>query len=169
MSKYKQYLRSGPTEYPGFLLYPFYHKLEKMPWGGAAVVSLDKVDKIIWLAGTTGRDTDTDREPKNWEEERRGVGKVVGGVREQTKEAWMRVKEILEEVGAKLEDIIYVHHYLVNREDWWDMWQAEVEFFKEHCPDLVEHRRLGTLLKNIQLDLPDMLVEIEVIAIVGKK
>ncbi len=61
--------------YPGFTLYPHYHT-EKMPWAAAAVIPIEKVEKIIWLA-VTGRDPETDREPRNWEEERAGVGKWV--------------------------------------------------------------------------------------------
>ena len=169
MSKYKKYCRSGPKQYPGFTLYPFYHKSELMPWAAASVIPVDKIEKIIWLSGATGRDPDTDREPMNWEEERRGVGKVVGGIKEQTVAAWTRIKEILDEVGARLEDIVFIRYYLVNREDSWDWWEAQQEFFKKHCPDLAEHPRAGTLLKDIKLDLPDMLIEIEAVAVTEKK
>ena len=169
MSKYKEYCRSSHKEYPGFALYPFYHKFEQMPWAAAAVIPMDKVEKMVWLSGATGRDPDTDREPRNWEEERKGVGKVVGGIKEQTVAAWTRIKEILGEVGAKLEDIVFIHYYLVNRDDCWDMLAAQDKFFKEYCPDLAENPRAGTLLKDIKLDLPDMLIEIEVVAVTGKK
>lgn len=169
MSKYKEYSGSGHKDYPGFTLYPFHHKLEQMPWGAAAVIHMDKVENMIWLAGTTGRDPDTDREPRNWEEERRGAGKVVGGIKEQTVEAWTRIKEILEGLGAKLEDIMFVRTYLVNRDDFWDMGEARRRFMEEHCPDLLENPRPGTLLKGIKLDLPDMLIEIEVVAVTAKK
>ncbi len=155
--------------YPGFTLNPFYHKSGRMPWAAAAVIPMDKVGKMIWLSGTTGRDPDTDREPRNWEEERRGVGRVVGGIKEQTKAAWTRIKEILDEVGAKLEDIVFIHYYVVNRDDWWDAKEATREFWKEHCPDLAENPRLGTLLKGVKLDLPDMLIEVEVVAVTGKE
>jgi len=105
----------------------------------------------------------------NWEEERRGVGKVVGGIKEQTIAAWTRIKEILDEVGAKLEDIVFIRYYLANRDDSWDWWEAQQEFFKEHCPDLAENPRAATLLKDIKLDLPDMLIEVEVVAVTKKK
>lgn len=140
-----------------------------MPWAAASVIDMSKVEKMVWLSGATGRDPDTDREPINWEEERKGIGKVVGGVREQTIAAWTRIKEILDEVEARLEDIVFVHYYLVDRDDWWDMWQAQDEFFRKHCPDLAENPRAATLLKGIKLDLPDMRIEIEAVAVVAKK
>lgn len=169
MSKYKEYCRSAPKEYPGFMLYPFHHKLERMPWAAASVIDMSKVGKMVWLSGATGRDPETDKEPRNWEEERKGVGKVVGGIKEQTIAAWTRIKEILAELGAKLEDITIIHYYLVNRDDWWDMWEAQDKFLKEHCPDLAENPRAGTLLKDVKLDLPDMLIEIEVVAVTARE
>lgn len=155
-------------DYPGFRLYSYYHA-EKMPWCAAIEMRLDKVDRIIWLSGHTGRDPKTDREPKNWEEERMHVGKVVGGIKEQTIAVWTRIKEILEDLDASLEDIFQVYFYLVDRNDAWDMFEVTKSFFAEHCPDLNENPRAGVLLKGIQLDLPDMLIEIEVAAAVGKK
>ncbi len=155
--------------YPGFKLYPFYHRSGKMPWAAAVELQLDKVDRIIWLSGHTGRDPETDRAPRNWEDERRGVGKVVGGIKEQTIAVWTRIKEILEGLGANLEDIFQIHYYVVNRYDRWDMFEATESFFAEHCPDLNENLRAGVLLQGIQLSLPDMLVEIEVAAAIGKK
>ena len=156
-------------QYPGFTLYPFYHKSEKMPWAAAIEVKLDKVDRIIWLSGHTGRNPETDREPRNWNEERKGVGKVVGGIKEQTMAAWMRIKEILEGLGGRLEDIYWVQFYLVNRNDSWDMLETTSSFFEQYCPDLKENPRAGVLLKGIELNLPDMLIEIEVAAAIGKK
>ena len=96
------------------------------------------------------------------------MGKVVGGIKEQTVAAWTRIKEVLEETGARLEDIVFCHKYLVNRDDWWSYREAEQRFFGENCPDLAENPRPGTLLKGIKLDLPDMLVEIEVVAVTAR-
>ena len=163
--------RNEHKKYPGFTLYPFYSKVGRMPWAAAAVIPVDKVEKIIWVSGTTGRDMETDIQPETWEEERSGVAaRVVGGIKDQTREAWMRIKEVLEELGAKLEDIYQIHYFVVDREDWWDLWEETHRFWEEHCPDLNENPRCGVLLKGgIKLDLPDMLVEIEVAAAVAKK
>ncbi|MGD0235119.1 MAG: hypothetical protein ABSC55_11355 [Syntrophorhabdales bacterium] len=64
--------------------------------------------------------------------------------------------------------MIFIRTYLVNRNDFWDMVEARENFFSEHCPDLLENRRPGTLIKDIGLDLPDMLIEVEVVAALGK-
>jgi len=160
-------LREAKT-YPGFTLHPWFHT-EKMPWAAAIEMPLDKVEKIIWVSGHTGRNPDMDREPRNWAEERAGVGKVVGGIKEQTTACWMRIKEVLEGLGATLEDIFQIYYFLIDRDDNWDMWEASEKFWAEHCPDLGQNFRAGVLLKDIQLDLPNMLIEIEVAAAVGKK
>ena len=165
----KTFDKNAGKQYPGFTLYPFFHKQERMPWASAVVIPLSKVENLIWLSGATGRDPERDREPRNWEEERRGVGVVVGGIKEQTRAVWMRIKEILEGLGASLENIVFIHYYLVNRDDWWDMWETTHEFFREYCPDLAENPRAATLLKGIKLDLPDMLIEIEVVAATPKR
>ncbi|MFH1651970.1 MAG: RidA family protein, partial [Chloroflexota bacterium] len=122
-----------------------------------------------WLSGQTGRNPLTDREPRNPEEMRSGVGNVVGGIREQTTACWTRIKEILGGVGAKLEDIYWVNFFLVNRDDHFDMMQATDDFFQKYAPDLAAHPRAGVLLKDVGLDLPDMLIEIEVAAAVAKQ
>ena len=150
--------------YPAFTLCPFYHKAEKMRWASACVVHLADTKNLIFCSGETGRDPETDRQPRNFDEERARVGVVFEGIKAQTKGSWMRIKEILEGMDSCLEDIIFVRQYLANRNDWWEMREATKEFFLEHAPDLWENRRAGTLLKDIKLDLPEMLVEIEVIA-----
>jgi len=157
-------------EYPGFTNYPFFHRSGKMPWAAAAVLDMSKIDKLIFCSGQTGRDPETDREPLDWDEERARVGRLVGpGVTEQTIACWTRIKETLDGLGVRMEHIVYVHYYLVNRDDWWDMWHATHDFFQQHAPDLTEHPRAATLLKGIQLDLPGQLIEIEVTAIIPKK
>ncbi len=96
------------------------------------------------------------------------MGKVAGGIKEQSTACWMRIKETLEGLGASLEDIFHIRYFLVNRNDNWDMWEATEKFWAEHCPDLGRNYREGVLLKGVQLDLPDMLIEIEVAAATGK-
>jgi enamine deaminase RidA (YjgF/YER057c/UK114 family) len=43
------------------------------------------------------------------------------------------------------------------------------KFFEEHEPDLRAHPRPATLLRDVGVDLPDMLVEIEAWAVVPRK
>jgi len=160
---------AAAREYPAFTLHPFFHKSGPMVWAAASVVDMGKVDKLIYLSGQTGRDPETDRKPLNWEEEHAGVGRVVGpGVTEQTTAAWQRIKETLDGLGARLEDIIFIRYFLVYRDDYWDMRNATNTFFREHAPDLADHPRAATLLREVGLALPTMRVEIEVVAATAK-
>jgi enamine deaminase RidA (YjgF/YER057c/UK114 family) len=90
-------------------------------------------------------------------------------ITEHTKACWARIKETLDGLGVRFENIVFVRYYLVNRDDWWDMWRTTHDFFQQHAPDLTEHARAATLLKGIQLDLPGQLIEIEVTAVIPKK
>ena len=165
----KTFDASKARQYQGWTNHPFLHKSGPMPWAACSVLEMSKIDKLILCSGETGRDPETDREPLGWEEQRADVGKVVGGIKEQTTAAWTRIKETLDGVGARMEDIVFVRYYLRDPNDRWDMWDATHEFFKKHAPLCTEDARPATLLENIILDLPKMLIEIEVIAVIPKK
>ena len=91
---------------------------------------------------------------------------VAGGPAEQTTEAWSKIKSWLEEMGTSLENIVYVRHNIARRQDWVSIREAEIDFFKKHCPDLTQRPRPGTTLKNIGLDLEgEALVAIEAVAV----
>jgi len=161
---------SKAVKRPGWTSYPFFHRSGPMPWSAASVLDLGRIDKIIYLSGQTGRDPETDREPMNWGEQRACVGHcVAGGIKAQTRAAWTRIKETLDGLGADLADIVVVNYFLVNRDDSWDMLETTYAFFREHAPDLYDNQRAGVLLKGVELDLPDMLVEIQCIAVIPKK
>ncbi len=161
--------KDAAREYPAFTLYPFFHKDGQMPWAAASVVDMRKVDRMIYLSGQTGRDPETDRRPVSWEEERAGVGRVVDpGVKDQTTACWLRIKETLDGLDARLEDIIFIRYFLVNRDDYWDMWEATRAFFTKHAVDLLHHPRASTLLREVGLALPAMRIEIEVVAATSK-
>jgi enamine deaminase RidA (YjgF/YER057c/UK114 family) len=167
---FKTFDASKAAHRPGFTTYPFLHATGPMPWGAGSVLDLSKIDKLIFLSGETGRNPDTDREPLSWEEMRAGVGHCVpGGIKAQTLATWTRIKESLDGMGASMEDIVNVVYYLVNNDDAWDMMQTTHAFWREHAPGLLENRRAGTFIKGIKLDLPDMLIEIQVYAIIPKK
>ncbi len=164
-----EFPKDKAKQYPAFTLYPFFHKAEQMPWASAAVVPIAKLENLIFLSGQTGRDPETDRRPMSWQEHRAGVGKVVGGIKEQTLATWTRIKETLDGLDARMEDIIFIRYYLVDPDDYWDMWDATYQFFRENCPDLQENPRASTLIKGIKLAIAPMLVEIEVVAATAKK
>ncbi len=154
------------VEYEWGTLWPQYHS-EKMNWGKGFRTKGD-VD-ILFLGGSTGRDPLRDAPCRTPEEERAGKGKVVGGIKEQTRATLMEIKNSVEIMGGTLKNIVFFRYFLRRREDVFDMRDEMYRFFKEFEPDLFEHPRPATLLRDVGIDLPDMLVEIEAWAVVPRK
>src|SRR5438093_9264040 len=81
------------VEYEWGTLWPHYHK-EKMNWATGFRTKGD-VD-ILFLSGSTGRDPFEDGPCRTPDEERAGKGKVVGGIKEQTRQTLEDIKNSLE-------------------------------------------------------------------------
>jgi enamine deaminase RidA (YjgF/YER057c/UK114 family) len=158
--------REGKTEYEWGTLWPHYHK-ERMNWACGFRTKGD-VD-ILFLSGSTGRDPFEDAPCRTPDEERAGRGKVVGGIKEQTRQCLWDIKNNLEMMGASLKNIVMFRYYLRRREDVFDMRAEMYRFFEEFEPDLREHPRPATLLRDVGIDLPDMRVEIEAWAVVPRE
>jgi enamine deaminase RidA (YjgF/YER057c/UK114 family) len=154
------------VEYEWGTLWPQYHN-EKMNWGKGFRTKGD-VD-ILFLAGSTGRNPLQDAPCRTPDEERAGKGKVVGGIKEQTRATLMEIKHSVEMMGGTLKNIVFFRYYLKRREDVFDMRDEMYRFFKEFEPDLFQHPRPATLLRGVGIDLPDMLIEIEAWAVVPRK
>lgn len=155
----------GKVEYDWGTLWPHYHK-EKMNWATGFRTKGD-VD-ILFLSGSTGRDPFEDAPNRTPDEESAGRGKVVGGIKEQTRQCLVDIRDNLEMMGASLKNIVMFRYFLTRREDVFDMRDEMYSFFEEHEPDLREHPRPATLLRGVGIDLPDMLIEIEAWAVVPR-
>jgi enamine deaminase RidA (YjgF/YER057c/UK114 family) len=155
----------GKVEYDWGTLWPHYHK-EKMNWA-AGFRTRGDVD-ILFLSGSTGRDPFEDEPCRTPDQERAGRGKVVGGIKEQTRQCFDDIKNNLEMMGATLKNIVMFRYFLKRREDVFDMRDEMYSFFEKNEPDLREHPRPATLLRGVGIDLPDMLIEIEAWAVVPR-
>src|SRR4029077_15284397 len=154
------------VEYEWGTLWPHYHK-EKMNWATGFRTKGD-VD-ILFLSGSTGRDPFEDGPCRTPDEERAGKGKVVGGIKEQTRQTLEDIKNSIELMGATLKHIVMFRYFLKRREDVFDMRDEMYKFFEQNEPDLRAHPRPATLIRGVGIDLPDMLIEIEAWAAVPRK
>ena len=148
----------GKVEYEWGTLWPHYHK-EKINWASGFRTKGD-VD-ILFLSGSTGRDPFKDAQVITYEDEASGKGKVVGGIREQTRQALMDIKDNLEMMGASLKNIIMLRYYVRHPVDLFDFRDEMYRFYHEFEPDLLENPRPATLLNGVGIALPDMRIEIE--------
>ena len=89
---------------------------------------------------------------------------AVGDVRAQTQACLDNICALIEAAGGTMRDIVKCTVYVTDRANWPAVWRTCVDFWAEHCPDINDRPRAGTLLTNVGLDRPDMLIEIEAIA-----
>ena len=124
---------------------------------------------ILFLSGSTGRDPFEDSPCRTPEEERAEKGKVVGNINEQPRQCLEDIKNTLGMMGTSLKNIVMFRYFLRRRDDVFDMRDEMYRFFDKFEPDLREHPRPATLLRDVGIDLPDMRVEIEAWAVVPRK
>ena len=82
------------------------------------------------------------------------------GEYEQAKETFTRTKHLIEEAGAKMDDIVRVQIYVTDIRVREEVWKARREFFTGDFP-------VSTLIEISKLARPEMKVEIEAIGILG--
>ena len=82
------------------------------------------------------------------------------GEYEQAKEIFTRTKHLIEEAGAKMDDIVRVQIYVTDIRLREEVWKARREFFTGDFP-------CSTLVEVSQLAAPGLKVEIDSVAIRG--
>jgi 2-iminobutanoate/2-iminopropanoate deaminase len=80
---------------------------------------------------------------------------------EQAKEIFRKIKALLEAAGGKMADVVKVTIYVTNIKNNTKVWKARAEVFTGNFP-------ASTLVEVAALAAPEILVEIEAIAHIGK-
>lgn len=103
-----------------------------------------KINNVIEVSGTTAVKD----------------GKVIGkgDAYIQTKYILGKISEILEELGSEIKDVVRTRMYVIDISLWSEIGKAHAEFFHTIKP-------AATMVEVKSLIDPDMLVEIEVMAI----
>ena len=136
--------------------YPLYYAGKLMPWAKGTVAN-----GFVYLAGTEGRDPETDR--------------VVEGIEAQTWMCMEKIKSWLEEMGSSLENIVKITYYVKGEfpdgvgasENWQKAHKVKQDFYRKHCPSLCEDKNppVADLIGVSGLALKEMLIEIAVTAV----
>ena len=91
------------------------------------------------------------------------TGTAVTGVSsmyEQARAVFTKIKHLLEAAGSRMDDVVKVNIFVTDITRREEVWQARREFFTGDFP-------VSTLVEVRALAAPELLVEIEAVAIVG--
>ena len=130
--------------------YPLIYAGKKQQFSRSVVVG-----DLVFLSGAGGRTMET--------------GEVnSANLVDQMKVALDKIRASLTEAGTSMDHIVKTTILLKRIEDYDLMRKTEREYWQKYAPRLIEEPPASTFFQPISLSKPDMLVEIEVIAIVPK-
>lgn len=128
--------------------YPLIYAGKKMRFARSVVVG-----NLVFLSGSSGRTMET--------------GDVSSdNVEEQMIVALDKIRGALEEAGSSMDNIVKTVIYLKHVEDYQVMRDTELEYYRKYAPHLMEEPPASTFIQPVSLSRPNMLVEIDVIAVV---
>lgn len=92
----------------------------------------------------------------------RSGNEVAGGpsMYEQSKAVLTKIKHLIEAAGGRMNDIVKVNIFVTDIKRREEVWQARREFFTGDFP-------VSTLVEVSALAAPELLVEIEAVALLG--
>lgn len=128
------------------ITYPAAYKV-KVPFARSVVVG-----DLVFLSGCSGQTLETFHVSSN-------------DVVEQTEVSLDKVKGALEQAGTTMNNIVKTVLYLKNIEDYDRVEAKRQDYYRKHAPKLIEEPPTDTLVGIAGLHEPDMLVEIDVIAV----
>jgi len=112
-----------------------------------------KVGDFIYVSGTSSRKPDNSFEGVEVDE----YGTTNLDIKKQTRAVIENIRDILQEVGAELKDIVDVTSFLVNMNDFAGYNEIYAEYFDYNGPT-------RTTVAVHQLPHPHLLIEIKVVA-----
>ncbi len=131
--------------------YPLYYAGKKQRFPRSVVAG-----GFVFLSGSSGRTIETGEVSSN-------------NIADQVRVALEKIRGGLEEAGSGLDHIVKITVYLRNMSDYQAMRDAELEYYREKAPSLVEDPPASTVVQVVSLSKPNMLVEFDAIALLPDK
>jgi 2-iminobutanoate/2-iminopropanoate deaminase len=130
--------------------YPLVYAGKKQQWARSVVVG-----DVVFLSGSSGRTLET--------------GEVSSDkLADQMKIALDKIRAALTEAGTSMDNIVKTTIYLKNAEDFNLMRQLEREYWQKYAPHLLEEPPASTFIQPMSLSRPNMLIDIDVIAVIPR-
>lgn len=149
-------------EEPGWRMrkYPEYceGKRQVVPWVPAGWPHTSKAVVVGNLIIGSGAAARTPRSPET----------VGHSIAEQTKVTLDVIKDRLEDAGGSMNDVVKNFILLKDITDYPLMREAELEFYQQHAPRLLEEPPVSTVIQPYSLARPDYLVEIDVLGVISR-
>jgi 2-iminobutanoate/2-iminopropanoate deaminase len=128
--------------------YPLIYAGKKQPFARSVVAG-----DLVFLSGMTGRAIETGE-----------LGSE--SFAEQMRAALDKIRAALTEAGTSMDNIVKTTYYIKNAEDAAVLQQVEKEYWQKYCPRLLEEPPASTLIQPLSLILPEVLLEVDVIAVI---
>jgi 2-iminobutanoate/2-iminopropanoate deaminase len=130
--------------------YPLVYAGKKQQFARAVAVG-----DLVFLSGSSGRTIET--------------GEVSSdNLADQMKVALDKIRASLTEAGTSMDNIVKTTIMLKRIEDYNLMRQTEREYWQKYAPRLIEEPPASTFIQPMSLSKPNMLVEIDVIAMIPR-
>jgi len=128
--------------------YPLAYAGKKQQFARSVVVG-----NLVFLSGSSGRTMET--------------GDVSSDkLADQMIVALDKIRAALKEAGTSMENIVKTTIYLRHVEDYAIMRQTERDYWQKYAPGLLEEPPASTFMQPASLSQPNMLVEIDAIAMI---
>ncbi len=127
--------------------YPLYYAGQKQKFARSVVVG-----DLVFLSGMSGRTMET------------GIPGSLD-VKEQMLVALEKIRLALDEAGSSMEHIVKTMILLKDVKDYDLMRATEREYYEKWAPGLIEEPPASTFIQPASLARPDMLIEIDVVAV----
>jgi len=138
-----------------FKKYPAYMKGRKLAYPEAAPFSpifanAVRAGDLLFIAGQTAIDPET------------GFC-LTRDMHEQMYAVMTRIQEALEEAGSDMEHLASMTIILADMRDYFVMRQAEQDFYRDHCPSLLESPPASTVFSPAEMARREFMVEVSAV------